>query len=59
MSKQERVSLAIKGGGYPIPVSVICDIFIDNKETNTKYAFELKGPLPNSDQTKVSKEKLL
>lgn len=56
MSKQERVSLAIKGGGDPIPVSVICDIFIDNKETNTKYAFELKGPLPNSDQTKVSKE---
>ena len=23
-----------------------------------KYAFELKGPLPNSDQTKVSKEKI-
>ena len=22
------------------------------------YAFELKGPLPNSDQTKVSKEKM-
>ena len=24
-----------------------------------KYAFELKAPLPNSDQTKVSKEKIL
>lgn len=24
-----------------------------------KYAFELKAPLPNSDQTKVSKEKML
>jgi hypothetical protein len=24
-----------------------------------RYAFELKGPLPNSDQTKVSKEKIL
>lgn len=46
------------GGGEPIPVTVTCDIFIDNVETNTKYAFELKGPLPNSDQTKVSKEKM-
>ena len=26
--------------------------------SNIKYAFELKGPLPNSDQTKVSKEKM-
>lgn len=47
-----------QGGGEPIPVSVTCDIFIHNAETNTKYAFELKGPLPNSDQTKVSKEKM-
>jgi hypothetical protein len=47
-----------EGGGKPIPVSVTCDIFIHNEETNTKYAFELKAPLPNSDQTKVSKEKM-
>jgi Type II restriction endonuclease, TdeIII len=47
-----------QGGGDPIPVSVTCDIFIHNEETNTKYAFELKAPLPNSDQTKVSKEKM-
>jgi len=47
-----------KGGGDLIPVSVTCDIFIYNLETNTKYAFELKGPLPNSDQPKVSKEKM-
>lgn len=46
------------GGGEPIPVSIVCDIFVDNQKTNTKYAFELKGPLPNSDQTKVSKEKI-
>ena len=46
-----------QGGGEPIPVSVTCDIFIYNEQTNTKYAFELKAPLPNSDQTKVSKEK--
>lgn len=49
----------LKGGGKPIPVSVTCDIFIHNGETNTKYAFEIKAPLPNSDQTKVSKEKML
>jgi len=48
-----------QGGGDPIPVSVTCDIFIHNQETDTKYAFELKAPLPNSDQTKVSKEKML
>ncbi|MEK7723365.1 MAG: TdeIII family type II restriction endonuclease [Acidobacteriota bacterium] len=47
-----------QGGGEPIPVTVTCDIFIHNQETNIKYAFELKGPLPNSDQTKVSKEKM-
>jgi Type II restriction endonuclease, TdeIII len=47
-----------KGGGEPIPVSVVCDIFIHNEETKTKYAFELKAPMPNSDQTKVSKEKM-
>lgn len=47
-----------KGGGKPIPVSVTCDIYIHNQETDVKYAFELKAPLPNSDQTKVSKEKM-
>lgn len=47
------------GGGELIPVDVICDVFIDSKATGLKYAFELKSPLPNSDQTKVSKEKML
>lgn len=46
------------GGGKLIPVSVVCDIFIESKEDNLRYAFELKAPLPNSEQTKVSKEKL-
>lgn len=46
------------GGGEPIPTNVVCDIFIGSSETGKKYAFELKGPLPNSDQTKVSKEKM-
>ena len=47
-----------KGGGEPIPVSVTCDIFIHSEVTKKRYAFELKAPLPNSDQTKVSKEKM-
>ena len=46
------------GGGNLIPTSVVTDIYIENNETGKKYAFELKAPLPNSDQTKVSKEKL-
>lgn len=49
----------LAGGGRSIPTSVVCDIFIDSKKTGKKLAFELKGPLPNSDQTKVSKEKML
>ncbi|MEL6719106.1 MAG: TdeIII family type II restriction endonuclease [Bacteroidota bacterium] len=48
----------LEGGGKPIPTSVVCDIYIKSKKTKKKYAFELKGPLPNSDQTKVSKEKM-
>ena len=55
----KELEYVIQGDGDPIPVSVTCDIFIHNEETNTKYAFELKAPLPNSDQTKVSKEKML
>jgi Type II restriction endonuclease, TdeIII len=46
------------GQGNPIPVSVICDIYVRNLTTGNRYAFELKGPLPNSDQTKVSKQKM-
>jgi hypothetical protein len=46
------------GGGSLVPVEIICDLFVESKINNKKYAFELKAPLPNSDQTKVSKEKL-
>jgi hypothetical protein len=49
----------LEGGGDDIPVTVICDVYAEDKENNKKYAFELKAPLPNSDQTKVSKEKIL
>jgi len=42
-----------------IPTTVICDVYAEDKLNNKKYTFELKAPLPNSDQTKVSKEKIL
>ena len=42
-----------------IPVTVITDVYAEDKKSKKKYAFELKAPLPNSDQTKVSKEKML
>ncbi len=54
----EELSYILAGGGDPIPVSVTCDILIDSELTGKSYAFELKAPLPNSDQTKVSKEKM-
>ena len=42
-----------------IPTTVVCDVYAEDKKTGKKFAFELKAPLPNSDQTKVSKEKIL
>jgi hypothetical protein len=48
----------LEGGGKLIPTSVVCDIYIESTKTKKKYAFEVKAPLPNSDQTKVSKEKM-
>lgn len=47
-----------EGKGEAVPVSVTCDLYVDSRATGKKYAVELKGPLPNSDQTKVSKEKM-
>lgn len=48
----------LAGQGKPIPVTVVCDIFVQSYSSKKSYAFELKAPLPNSDQTKVSKEKI-
>jgi hypothetical protein len=55
---EEEISYILAGEGEAIPVTVICDVFIEDTKRNLKYAFELKAPLPNSDQTKVSKEKI-
>ncbi len=49
----------LEGSGEDIPVTVICDVYAEDTKSGKRYAFELKAPLPNSDQTKVSKEKLL
>lgn len=55
---ENELAYVLAGGGNPIPVSVTCDIYIPSTLTGKNYAFELKAPLPNSDQTKVSKEKM-
>lgn len=49
----------LEAGGDPIPTRVVCDVYVENTRMNEKYGLEIKAPLPNSDQTKVSKEKLL
>lgn len=56
---KEEMEYVLAGSGEPLPVSVTCDIFINSHADGKRYAFELKGPLPNSDQTKVSKEKIM
>ena len=54
----EEIEYILKGEGELIPVTVICDVFVISKITNKKYSFEVKAPMPNSDQCKVSKEKI-
>jgi hypothetical protein len=54
-----ELAYILEGDGEEIPLSVICDVYAEDRANNRKYAFELKAPLPNSDQTKVSKEKIL
>jgi len=56
---EAELKYILEGDGEDIPVSVICDVYAEDTAGNRHYAFELKAPLPNSDQTKVSKEKLL
>jgi len=49
----------LDGKGEKIPVRVICDLYAEDVKNKKRYAFEIKAPMPNSDQTKVSKEKIL
>lgn len=55
----EEIKYILEGGGNPVPVQVVCDLYAEDKVQSKKLAFELKSPLPNSDITKVSKEKIL
>ena len=55
----KELEYVLKGGGERIPVTVVCDVYAEDTKNKRRYAYELKAPLPNSDQTKVSKEKLL
>lgn len=54
-----EIAYVLDGTGEDIPAEVICDLFVTDVRTAEKFAFELKSPLPNSDQTKVSKEKIM
>jgi hypothetical protein len=56
---RSELAYVLEGRGKEIPVTVVCDVYAEDRKKHKKYAFELKAPLPNSDQTKVSKEKLL
>ena len=54
----EEIDYILAGSGPLVPTTVTCDLYVDSRLDRKRYAFELKGPLPNSDQTKVSKEKM-
>ena len=56
--QEELKSIRAASGNWR-DVSVNCDVFVSKSLDSPGYAFELKAPLANSDQTKVSKEKLL
>ena len=56
---EAELEYILNGDGDNIPVSVICDVYVRDVASGQRFAFEIKAPLPNSDQTKVSKEKIL
>ena len=56
---KRELAYILEGEGELLPTTVICDVYAEDRINGLRYAFELKAPLPNSDQTKVSKEKLL
>lgn len=55
----DELTYVLAGDGELMPTTIVCDVYAENRTTNQRLAFELKAPLPNSDHTKVSKEKLL
>lgn len=55
----KELAYVLKGRGEQIPVTVVCDIYVEDRVKDKRYAFELKTPLPHIDRTKGSKQKLL
>ncbi len=55
----DELAYILEGRGKEIPVTVVADVYATDTQSGEILAFELKAPLPNSDITKVSKEKLL
>jgi hypothetical protein len=57
---EEELKFILQGKSEEsVGVTVVCDVYAEDSKNNRRLAFELKAPMPNSDQTKVSKEKLL
>lgn len=56
---ENELSYIMQGTGKDIPVKVVCDVLAQDANNGLTYAFEVKTPFPNSDITKVSKEKIL
>ena len=54
----KELAYILEGDGDLIPATIVCDLYIENLQDGRRFAFELKAPMPNSDQTKVSKEKM-
>lgn len=40
-------------------ITIVADLYVEDAKTKEKFVFEIKSPLPNSDQTAVSKKKIL
>lgn len=55
---EELASVLEAKTGDRIPVTVVADVHVWNDAGHREF-FEVKAPRPNSDQTKVSKEKML
>lgn len=56
---KSELAYVLEGRGQDVPVQIMCDVYAEDVSRNRRYAFELKAPLPNSDISKVSKEKIL
>ncbi len=54
---QAELAYVNAGGGHPIPVTVVCDLFIRNTTTDQCYAFELKGLCQIATKLKSAKKK--